>query len=114
MARPAVDGWFVFKTSLSQATMKNRTECYQNQEKYLQCIFLIVVNNVTIFSVIQLKSFNSIFFPEEILDDGVGLISETSGDSLDDDTELFSDYRDYEKVKLSGCLLQCFTAPLVA
>ncbi|KAF5898578.1 T-lymphoma invasion and metastasis-inducing protein 1-like isoform X1, partial [Clarias magur] len=34
---------------------------------------------------------------EEILDDGVGLISETSGDSLDDDTELFSEYRDYEK-----------------
>lgn len=52
------------------------------------------------------------FFPEEILDDGVGLISETSGDSLDDDTELFIEYRDYEKVKISECLLRCFTAPL--
>lgn len=52
------------------------------------------------------------FFPEEILDDGVGLISETSGDSLDDDTELFIEYRDYEKVKMSTCLLLCFTAPL--
>ncbi|XP_017538027.1 T-lymphoma invasion and metastasis-inducing protein 1 isoform X1 [Pygocentrus nattereri] len=34
---------------------------------------------------------------EEILDDGVGLISETSGDSLDDDSELFSEYDDYRK-----------------
>ncbi|KAI4871400.1 hypothetical protein NFI96_009402 [Prochilodus magdalenae] len=34
---------------------------------------------------------------EEILDDGVGLISETSGDSLDDDAELFSEYEDYRK-----------------
>ncbi|XP_049322920.1 rho guanine nucleotide exchange factor TIAM1 isoform X1 [Astyanax mexicanus] len=32
---------------------------------------------------------------EEILDDGVGLISETSGDSLED--ELFSEYDDYGK-----------------
>ncbi|TSK67202.1 T-lymphoma invasion and metastasis-inducing protein 1 [Bagarius yarrelli] len=29
---------------------------------------------------------------EDILDDGVGLISDASGDSPDDDTELFSDY----------------------
>ncbi|KAL6471951.1 hypothetical protein MHYP_G00206010 [Metynnis hypsauchen] len=38
---------------------------------------------------------------EEILDDGVGLISETSGDSLDDDSELFSEYDDYRKAVLS-------------
>ncbi|XP_062872349.1 rho guanine nucleotide exchange factor TIAM1 isoform X2 [Trichomycterus rosablanca] len=34
---------------------------------------------------------------EEILDDGVGLITETSGDSLEDESELFSDYTDYRK-----------------
>ncbi|XP_073674148.1 rho guanine nucleotide exchange factor TIAM1 [Garra rufa] len=31
---------------------------------------------------------------EEILDDGVGLIVETSGDSLDDDSELFAEFDD--------------------
>ncbi|KAF4104417.1 rho guanine nucleotide exchange factor TIAM1 isoform X1 [Onychostoma macrolepis] len=34
---------------------------------------------------------------EEILDDGVGLIVETSGDSLDDDSELFAEFDDYGK-----------------
>ncbi|XP_016097984.1 T-lymphoma invasion and metastasis-inducing protein 1-like [Sinocyclocheilus grahami] len=34
---------------------------------------------------------------EEILDDGVGLIVETSGDSLDDDLELFAEFDDYGK-----------------
>ncbi|XP_066535528.1 rho guanine nucleotide exchange factor TIAM1 isoform X1 [Hoplias malabaricus] len=34
---------------------------------------------------------------EEILDDGVGLLSEISGDSLDDETELFIEYDDYKK-----------------
>ncbi|KTG47891.1 hypothetical protein cypCar_00007998, partial [Cyprinus carpio] len=34
---------------------------------------------------------------EEILDDGVGLIVETSGDSLDDDSELFTEFDDYGK-----------------
>ncbi len=38
---------------------------------------------------------------EEILDDGVGLIVETSGDSLDDDSELFAEFDDYGKVKSS-------------
>lgn len=36
---------------------------------------------------------------EEILDDSVGLIVETSGDSLEDDTELFAEFDDYGKVK---------------
>ncbi|XP_026134553.1 T-lymphoma invasion and metastasis-inducing protein 1-like [Carassius auratus] len=34
---------------------------------------------------------------EEILDDGVGLIVETSGDGLDDDLELFAEFDDYGK-----------------
>ncbi|XP_056612720.1 rho guanine nucleotide exchange factor TIAM1 isoform X1 [Triplophysa dalaica] len=34
---------------------------------------------------------------EEILDDSVGLIVETSGDSLEDDTELFAEFDDYGK-----------------
>ncbi|XP_076832113.1 LOW QUALITY PROTEIN: rho guanine nucleotide exchange factor TIAM1 [Brachyhypopomus gauderio] len=34
---------------------------------------------------------------EDILDDGVGLVSETSGDSPDDDSELFGEYDDYGK-----------------
>ncbi|XP_052432904.1 rho guanine nucleotide exchange factor TIAM1 isoform X1 [Carassius gibelio] len=34
---------------------------------------------------------------EEILDDGVGLIVESSGDSLDDDSELFAEFDDYGK-----------------
>ncbi|XP_065138219.1 rho guanine nucleotide exchange factor TIAM1 isoform X3 [Paramisgurnus dabryanus] len=34
---------------------------------------------------------------EEILDDGVGLIVETSGDSLEDDLELFAEFDDYGK-----------------
>ncbi|XP_048016468.1 rho guanine nucleotide exchange factor TIAM1 isoform X1 [Megalobrama amblycephala] len=34
---------------------------------------------------------------EEILDDGVGLIVETSGDGLDDDSELFAEFDDYGK-----------------
>ncbi|XP_048120534.1 rho guanine nucleotide exchange factor TIAM1 isoform X4 [Alosa alosa] len=34
---------------------------------------------------------------EEILDDGVGLILETSGDSLDDDSEIFSESDDFGK-----------------
>ncbi|XP_067307393.1 rho guanine nucleotide exchange factor TIAM1 isoform X1 [Pseudorasbora parva] len=34
---------------------------------------------------------------EEILDDGVGLIVETSGDGLDDDSELFSEFDEYGK-----------------
>ncbi|XP_016364516.1 T-lymphoma invasion and metastasis-inducing protein 1-like [Sinocyclocheilus rhinocerous] len=34
---------------------------------------------------------------EEILDDGVGLIVETFGDSLDDDLELFTEFDDYGK-----------------
>lgn len=67
---------------------------------------------MTVMSVSTLASLCTDFFPEDILDDGVGLISETSGDSLDDDAELFSEYRDYEKVKISNCLMQCFTAPL--
>lgn len=36
---------------------------------------------------------------EEILDDGVGLILETSGDSLDDDSEIFSESDDFGKVR---------------
>lgn len=38
---------------------------------------------------------------EEILDDGVGLILETSGDSLDDDSEIFSESDDFGKVRNS-------------
>ncbi|XP_051535161.1 rho guanine nucleotide exchange factor TIAM1-like isoform X1 [Myxocyprinus asiaticus] len=34
---------------------------------------------------------------EEILDDGVGLIMESSGDSLDDNLELFAEFDDYGK-----------------
>uniref|UniRef100_A0A8C2HFN6 TIAM Rac1 associated GEF 1b n=1 Tax=Cyprinus carpio TaxID=7962 RepID=A0A8C2HFN6_CYPCA len=41
---------------------------------------------------------------EEILDDGVGLIVETSGDSLDDDLELFAEFDDYGKVNSSAYL----------
>uniref|UniRef100_A0A672KPH0 TIAM Rac1 associated GEF 1 n=1 Tax=Sinocyclocheilus grahami TaxID=75366 RepID=A0A672KPH0_SINGR len=42
---------------------------------------------------------------EEILDDGVGLIVETSGDSLDDDSKLFAEFDDYGKVKSSAWTL---------
>lgn len=35
--------------------------------------------------------FSSLHIPEEILDDGVGLFVESSGDSLDDDSEIFSE-----------------------
>lgn len=48
---------------------------------------------------------------EEILDDGVGLIVETSGDSLDDDSELFAEFDDYGKVKSSD---QSFSLKLLA
>nr|XP_020468815.1 T-lymphoma invasion and metastasis-inducing protein 1-like [Monopterus albus]XP_020468816.1 T-lymphoma invasion and metastasis-inducing protein 1-like [Monopterus albus] len=34
---------------------------------------------------------------EEILDDGVGLLLESSGDSLDDDSEIFSEFDKYRK-----------------
>lgn len=33
-----------------------------------------------------------LFVAEEILDDGVGLLLESSGDSLDDDSEIFSEF----------------------
>lgn len=33
-----------------------------------------------------------LFAAEEILDDGVGLLLESSGDSLDDDSEIFSEF----------------------
>lgn len=39
--------------------------------------------------------------PEEILDDGVGLMLESSGDSLDDDSEIFSEADQCRKVKVS-------------
>lgn len=50
-----------------------------------------------IFSLTPLCSFHA----EEILDDGVGLILETSGDSLDDDSEIFSESDDFGKVRNS-------------
>ncbi|MEQ2253872.1 hypothetical protein ILYODFUR_037004, partial [Ilyodon furcidens] len=34
---------------------------------------------------------------EEILDDGVGLLLESSGDSLDDDAEIFSEFDECRK-----------------
>lgn len=34
----------------------------------------------------------NLFLAEEILDDGVGLLLESSGDSLDDDSEIFSEF----------------------
>ena len=36
---------------------------------------------------------------EEILDDGVGLLLESSGDSLDDDSEIFSEFDECRKVR---------------
>lgn len=38
---------------------------------------------------------------EEILDDGVGLLLESSGDSPDDDLELFGDAAECRKVSLA-------------
>lgn len=49
---------------------------------------------------------------EEILDDGVGLIVETSGDGLDDDSELFAEFDDYGKVN-SPILFQDISLDLV-
>lgn len=40
------------------------------------------------------------FDAEEILDDGVGLLLESSGDSLDDDSEIFSEFDECGKVRL--------------
>lgn len=39
------------------------------------------------------------FDAEEILDDGVGLLIESSGDSLDDDSETFSEFDECRKVR---------------
>lgn len=39
------------------------------------------------------------FVAEEILDDGVGLLLESSGDSLDDDSEIFSEFDECRKVR---------------
>lgn len=41
----------------------------------------------------------ALFGAEEILDDGVGLLMESSGDSLDDDSEIFSEADECRKVK---------------
>lgn len=49
-----------------------------------------------------------LFLSEEILDDGVGLFLESSGDSLDDDSEIFSEFDECTKVRaqcLSSLLL---------
>ncbi|MEQ2276434.1 hypothetical protein XENORESO_019882, partial [Xenotaenia resolanae] len=59
---------------------------------------------------------------EEILDDGVGLLLESSGDSLDDDAEIFSEF-ECRKVRLqqtcdsTSCFDACyvsFTATLLS
>lgn len=52
-----------------------------------------------------------LFLSEEILDDGVGLFLESSGDSLDDDSEIFSEFDECTKVRaqcLSSLLLLLF------
>lgn len=54
-------------------------------------------SRLNIFSLTPLCS----SLAEEILDDGVGLILETSGDSLDDDSEIFSESDDFGKVRNS-------------
>ena len=41
----------------------------------------------------------SVLLAEEILDDGVGLLLESSGDSLDDDSEIFSEFDECRKVR---------------
>lgn len=46
-----------------------------------------------------------LFVAEEILDDGVGLLLESSGDSLDDDSELFSEFDECRKVRAPFCYL---------
>ncbi|MED6279153.1 hypothetical protein CHARACLAT_031639 [Characodon lateralis] len=60
---------------------------------------------------------------EEILDDGVGLLLESSGDSLDDDAEIFSEFDECRKVRLpqtcdsTSCFDACyvsFTATLLS
>lgn len=42
---------------------------------------------------------------EEILDDGVGLLLESSGDSLDDDLDMFSEFDECRKVKFAHSFL---------
>lgn len=41
----------------------------------------------------------TVLLAEEILDDGVGLLLESSGDSLDDDSEIFSEFDECRKVR---------------
>ena len=44
----------------------------------------------------------AVLVAEEILDDGVGLLLESSGDSLDDDSEIFSQSDECRKVRFDG------------
>lgn len=47
-----------------------------------------------------------LFVAEEILDDGVGLLLESSGDSLDDDSEIFNEFQ-CRKVRAPFLLFIC-------
>ena len=47
-----------------------------------------------------------VFAAEEILDNGVGLLLESSGDSLDDDSEIFSEFES-RKVRAPFLLFIC-------
>lgn len=49
---------------------------------------------------------------EEILDDGVGLIVDSSGDGLDDDSELFAEFDEYGKVNSPAYLIIDFVSSL--
>lgn len=52
---------------------------------------IITVNNINDLSW---SSYVADVFPsEDILDDGVGLLLESSGDSLDDDSEIYDECR---------------------
>ena len=49
---------------------------------------------------------------EEILDDGVGLYLESSGDSLDEDLHIYSDTDQYRKVRTRDRPIPIFLEPI--
>ncbi|XP_016386021.1 T-lymphoma invasion and metastasis-inducing protein 1-like [Sinocyclocheilus rhinocerous] len=60
-------------------------------------ISVVEEDSVQQLYITDVKAGGLAFAKEEILDDGVGLIVETLGDSLDDDSKLFAEFDDYGK-----------------